>query len=498
MIILFAKPLINYAISKHLIEDLDAACMENQVLALYGADSAEELPEVKVDKSYSLSALLEAYTDIAVSRGMLQNDTVLQRDLFAAKLMGLFTPLPSHINWTFLMHYQLNPKDATDWFYQLCIDNGYIQMDRIAKNICWQTETEYGALDITINLSKPEKDPKDIAAAGKAKSSAYPKCQLCRENEGYAGRLDHPARQNLRLYSMTLTNRPWYFQYSPYAYYNEHCIVLDEQHTPMKIDRECFTQLLEFVSKFQHYFVGSNADLPVVGGSILSHAHFQGGRADFAMADAPIETPVLFEGYDDLTCGIVKWPMSVLRICGKDRAKLVELADKVLTAWRGYSDEARNLIAYTGETPHHTITPIARFRNDQYELDLVLRDNHATPEHPLGLYHPHSELHHIKKENIGLIEVMGRAILPARLKTELETLRKWIADGMPDAYDASIEKHIEWARGFVPQYPQDSDWEQVIRDEIGRVFMRVLEQCGVFARTEDGKAGFLQFIKTIE
>lgn len=493
---MFAKPLIDYAVRCGLLNPADAVCAENTVLMLYGADSPEDLPEVRLPEHTALSALLDAYTEVAIHRSMLE-DTVTQRDLFAAKLMGIFTPLPSAVQQTFSASYKKDPKTATDWFYQLCIANGYIQQERIAKNICWQTHTEYGTLDITINLSKPEKDPKDIAAAGAAKSVAYPKCQLCRENEGYAGRLDHPARQNLRLYALTLTDQPWYFQYSPYAYYNEHCIALDERHTPMKIDRACFEQLLEFVSKFPHYFVGSNADLPVVGGSILSHAHFQGGSESFPMADAPIETPVQIKGFEDVQSGIVKWPMSVLRICSPERSRLVDLADKVLHAWRGYSDAARNLPAFTGDTPHHTITPIARFRSGQYELDLVLRDNHTTPEHPLGLYHPHAELHHIKKENIGLIEVMGRAILPARLKAELEAVRQWIADGMPETEDDVVRKHAEWVQGFVSNYPQNTDWEQILRDEVGKVFMQVLEQCGVYARTPDGQAGFLQFIASV-
>lgn len=493
---MFTKPLIHYAVECGLLDPTDAVCAENTVLMLYGADAPEELPEVTLSADATLGELLDTYTEIAIRRGMLK-DTVTQRDLFAAKLMGIFTPQPSTVQQNFWMRYAENPQAATDWFYRICIANGYIQQERIAKNVCWQTATEYGVLDITINLSKPEKDPKEIAAAGAARSAAYPKCQLCRENEGYAGRLDHPARQNLRLCALTLANQKWYFQYSPYAYYHEHCIVLDERHTPMKIDRECFEQLLEFVSKFPHYFVGSNADLPVVGGSILSHAHFQGGRASFPMADAPIETAVQIKDFADVTCGIVKWPMSVLRICSSERERLVALADRVLTAWRSYSDDARALPAYTGDTPHHTITPIARFRNGSYELDLVLRDNHTTPEHPLGMYHPHAELHHIKKENIGLIEVMGRAILPARLKTELEAVRQWIAAGMPDTREEAVTKHADWVCGFVKNHPQDADWEQVLQTEVGNVFLQVLEQCGVYARTPDGQAGFLQFLSSV-
>ncbi|MBQ8921322.1 MAG: UDP-glucose--hexose-1-phosphate uridylyltransferase [Oscillospiraceae bacterium] len=494
---MFSEPLLRYAAAHGLLDEADFCYTENQILALYGADAPDELPAVTLPESPTPGALLDAYTDIAVSRGLLE-DTVTRRDLFAARLMGLVTPLPSQVNRQFAALYADAPARATDWFYALCNANGYIQRERIAKNICWQTETEYGALDVTINLSKPEKDPRDIAAAGRAQSVVYPKCQLCRENEGYAGRLDHPARQNLRVIPLTLTGQPWFFQYSPYAYYNEHCIVLDAQHTPMKIDRACFTQLLEFVSQFPHYFVGSNADLPVVGGSILSHAHFQGGADRFPMADAPIERHVTLEGYEDVECGIVKWMMSVLRIRSANRERLVDLADRVLTAWRGYTDASQAVIAYTGDTPHHTITPIARFRDGAYELDLVLRDNHTTPEHPLGLYHPHAELHHIKKENIGLIEVMGRAILPARLKTELEAVRQWIASGMPETADDAVTKHADWVRGFIGNYPPDADFAQVLRDETGKVFMQVLMQCGVFDRTEEGQAAFVRFLSQIK
>ncbi len=494
---MFAKPLIDYAVAQNLIVQEDACYLENQMLDLFHADAAEELPVPELPEYPTLGKLLDAYTEIAVSRGLLPDDGITQRDMFAARLMGFFTPLPSAVNLEFSIRGMQSAKQSTDWFYHLCLANGYIQKERIAKNVCWETETEFGTLDMTINLSKPEKDPKAIAAAAKAKSVAYPKCQLCRENEGYAGRADHPARQNLRVVPLRLQGEPWFFQYSPYAYYNEHCIVLDARHIPMKIDRECFAQLLDFVSQFPHYFIGSNADLPVVGGSILSHAHFQGGRDTFAMAEAEVMQPVTFKGYDDIECGIVKWAMSVLRLRGEDRERITELAEKVLTAWRGYSDEARHIIAYTGDTPHHTITPIARFRDGKYELDLVLRDNHTTEEHPLGLYHPHAELHHIKKENIGLIEVMGRAILPARLKTELEAVRQWIVAGLPETDDEAIVKHELWVRKFIGNYPADSDWEAVLKDETGKVFMEVLMQCAVYPQTEDGVAGFMQFISSV-
>ena len=493
---MFAMPLLRYAAAHDLIAEPDFCYYENLILALYRADAPDELPAVTLPEDASFGALLDAYTAIALRRGLF-DDTVTQRDLFAAKLMGLLTPLPSQVIRSFSADYAVSPQTATDRFYRLCTANGYIQQERIAKNVCWQTPTDYGALDITINLSKPEKDPKDIAAAGAVRSVSYPSCQLCRENEGYAGRPDHPARQNLRLIPLTLTGKRWYFQYSPYAYYNEHCIVLDEQHTPMKIDRACFTQLLEFTAQFPHYFIGSNADLPVVGGSILSHAHFQGGRAAFPMAQAPVETPVQIKGFADVECGIVKWPMSVLRIRSAEPERLTDLADRVLAAWREYSDPEQEIIAFTGETPHHTITPIARYRDGAYELDLVLRDNHTTEAHPLGLYHPHAELHHIKKENIGLIEVMGRAILPARLKTELEAVRLWILNGMPETDGDAVVKHAEWVRGFIGNYPSGADWAAVLRDETGRVFMQVLEQCGVFARNPEGQAGFLRFLSAV-
>lgn len=495
---MYFKPLIDYALAQNLCVQEDACFLENQLLDLYHADSAEELPALPLSDHPKLGELLEAYTDLAAQRGILQGDGITARDLFAARLMGYFTPLPSAVALEFSIRGMQGQRQATDWFYHLCLANGYIQKERIAKNVCWQTETEFGTLDMTINLSKPEKDPQAIAAAAKAQSVSYPKCQLCRENEGYAGRMDHPARQNLRVVPLRLQGEPWYFQYSPYAYYNEHCIVLDSRHIPMKIDRACFAQLLDFVSQFPHYFIGSNADLPVVGGSILSHAHFQGGRDTFPMAEAEIAEPVTFGGFEDLDAGIVNWAMSVIRLAGTDKERITELAEKILNAWRGYSDEARGILACTGDTPHHTVTPIARYRGGKYELDLVLRDNHTTPEHPLGLYHPHAELHHIKKENIGLIEVMGRAILPARLKTELEAVRQWILDGMPDTDDEKITKHADWVRSFRGAYPDDADWETVLREETGKVFKEVLCQCAVYPMTEDGLCGFRAFLDQVQ
>ena len=493
----YFAPLLAYCTEHNLTVPEDHCYFENTLLSLFHANAPEELPEIPLPEHPSLSQLLEAYTELAAVRGVIPDRSVTQRDLFAAKLMGLFTPLPSHTTLEFSIRGMQSAKSATDWFYHLCLANGYIQKDRINKNIRWQTENEFGKLDLTINLSKPEKDPKEIAAAAAVNAPKYPQCLLCRENEGYAGRLDHPARQNLRVIPIRLQGEPWFFQYSPYAYYNEHCIVLDARHIPMKIDKECFAQLLDFVSQFPHYFVGSNADLPVVGGSILSHAHFQGGNDRFPMAEAPTIKEISFEGWDDIKCGIVKWPMSVLRLRGTDKERIADLAEIVLNAWKDYSDPDFQIIAHTGDTPHHTITPIARFRDDAYELDLVLRDNHTTPEHPLGLFHPHSELHHIKKENIGLIEVMGRAILPARLKRELELTAEWIRNGMPETMPAEIEKHTEWVRSWVGHYRNDADWQLVLWEEVGKVFLEVLKHCGVYPCTDAGIAGFSKFLSTI-
>ena len=493
----FAAPLIDYALAQNLCAPEDACYLENAVLSLFRAESPNEICFPELPEYPRLSELLLIYTALAEQRGLLEDDSAAARDRFAAKLMGIFTPLPSHICLEFAIRQMQSAKSATDWFYHLCLANGYIRSDRMANNISWQTETPYGRLDLTINLSKPEKEPTKIAADSEKPSNGYPHCLICRENEGYAGRTDHPARQNLRLVPVRLTGEQWYLQYSPYAYYNEHCIILDERHIPMKIDRLCFSQLLDFTEQFPHYFVGSNADLPVVGGSILAHAHFQGGADRFAMAEAQIDQPITLAGYTDIECGIVKWPMSVLRIKSTDKERLADLADAVLNCWRSYSDPERQVIAQTGSTPHHTITPIARFRNGNFELDLVLRDNHATAKHPLGLYHPHAEMHHIKKENIGLIEVMGRAILPARLKTEFEAVRKWITDGMPQTDDSLILPHADWVRSWRNGYPEDADWDAVLKEETGKAFVTLLSQCGVFADTPDGRAGFIRFLHLI-
>ena len=395
--------------------------------------------------------------------------------------------------------YKKSPKEATDYFYKLSCDSNYIRRQRIKKDRKWTTDTEFGTLDITINLSKPEKDPKAIAAAKNAKQSAYPKCQLCKENEGYAGRVNHPARQNHRIIPLTINNSDWFFQYSPYVYYNEHCIVFNSKHTPMKIERATFGKLLDFVTQFPHYFVGSNADLPIVGGSILSHDHFQGGHYTFAMAKAPIEKELQFEGFSDVKAGIVKWPMSVIRISGPDKERLIELADKILLTWRGYTDEDAFIYAETDGEPHNTITPIARRSGDMFELDLTLRNNITTDEHPLGVYHPHAEYHHIKKENIGLIEVMGLAVLPARLKEELELLAEYILEGKDISSNEKIEKHAAWVAEFLPKYDNlDKDnIQDVLRKEVGNVFVHVLEDAGVYKCTAEGREAFMRFINKL-
>ena len=388
---------------------------------------------------------------------------------------------------------------ATDWYYRFSQDTNYIRRDRIAKDVQWKAQTEYGELDITINLSKPEKDPKAIAAARNMPAAAYPQCQLCASNEGYAGRVNHPARQNHRIIPIEIDGQPWFLQYSPYVYYNEHCICLNAEHTPMKIDRACFRKLLDFVGQFPHYFVGSNADLPIVGGSILAHDHFQGGHYEFAMAKAPVETALSFPGFDDVHAGIVKWPMSVIRLRCADPARLVELADRILTAWRGYTDEDAMILAETDGVPHNTITPIARRRGADYELDLVLRNNLTTSEHPLGLYHPHAELHHIKKENIGLIEVMGLAVLPARLKAELAALGEALVSCADIRADEQIAKHADWTDELKTRYTFTADnVTGILQKEVGIVFAKVLEHAGVYKRTDEGKAAFLRFAESVK
>ena len=485
-----------YALRTGLIAECEYTWAVNTILDALKLDSYTD--PGKDWGEIDLAAVLDELLDDAYARGVLTENSVVYRDLFDTELMGRLTPRPAQVIEKFQALYRESPRAATDWYYQFSQDTNYIRRDRIAKDVQWKTETEYGELDITINLSKPEKDPKAIAAARDLPASNYPRCQLCAENEGYAGRVNHPARQNHRIVPITINGSPWFLQYSPYVYYNEHCICLNSVHTPMKIDRACFGKLLDFVRQFPHYFVGSNADLPIVGGSILAHDHFQGGHYTFAMERAPVETPFTFPGYEDVQAGIVKWPMSVVRISCEDSSRLVDLADRILTAWRGYTDESAVIYAETDGTPHNTITPIARMRDGKYELDLVLRNNLTTPEHPLGLYHPHAELHHIKKENIGLIEVMGLAVLPARLKEELAAVAEGLVTGADLRSSELTAKHAGWAEGFAPKYTITADNAlDIVQRETGLVFAQVLEHAGVYKRDEAGKAAFLRFLNTI-
>ena len=485
-----------YALRTGLIAECEYTWAVNTILDALKLDSYTD--PGKDWGEIDLAAVLDELLDDAYARGVLTENSVVYRDLFDTELMGRLTPRPAQVIEKFQALYRESPRAATDWYYQFSQDTNYIRRDRIARDMQWKAETEYGEMDITINLSKPEKDPKAIAAARDLPVSNYPRCQLCAENEGYAGRVNHPARQNHRIVPITINGSPWFLQYSPYVYYNEHCICLNSVHTPMKIDRACFGKLLDFVRQFPHYFVGSNADLPIVGGSILAHDHFQGGHYTFAMERAPVETPFTFPGYEDVQAGIVKWPMSVVRISCEDSSRLVDLADRILTAWRGYTDESAVIYAETDGTPHNTITPIARMRDGKYELDLVLRNNLTTPEHPLGLYHPHAELHHIKKENIGLIEVMGLAVLPARLKEELAAVAEGLVTGADLRSSELTAKHAGWAEGFAPKYTITADNAlDIVQRETGLVFAQVLEHAGVYKRDEAGKAAFLRFLNTI-
>ncbi|MBS1403550.1 MAG: UDP-glucose--hexose-1-phosphate uridylyltransferase [Oscillospiraceae bacterium] len=494
MINTYIAALAAYGLKTGLITADDRIFAINSILAALGLDDYEE-PENIPDME--LEEILNGLLDFACSKNIIP-DSIAYRDLFDTKLMACLTPRPSEVIAKFKADYAVSPVTATDNYYKLSRDTDYIRRYRIAKDIKWKTETEYGELDITINLSKPEKDPKAIAAAKNAKQSGYPKCLLCPENVGYAGRLNHPARQNHRIIPVDICGEPWGFQYSPYVYYNEHCILFNTKHTPMVIDKKAFEKLFDFVSKFPHYFIGSNADLPIVGGSILSHEHFQGGNYTFAMAKANIEKEYKIKGFEDVTVGRVKWPMSVIRLRNADTGRLVELADIILTKWRGYTDEAAFIFAETDGEPHNTITPIARKNGDMYELDLVLRNNITTEEHPLGVYHPHAELHHIKKENIGLIEVMGLAVLPARLKNEMQQLADVLMTKGVSAVrsDPVLEKHADWAEEFCSRRTVNADnVHEVIRDEIGKVFAKVLEHAGVYKRTPEGEAAFDRFVE---
>ena len=491
----YIKALIDYAVRNGLIEESDRVYCTNAIISMLKIDSFDDTCEAAEGE---INEILDKLCDVAAEKEIII-DSITYRDLFDTAIMGILTPRPSQVIEKFNRLYDESPEAATDYYYKLSGDTNYIRRDRIAKILKWQQTGEYGTIDITVNLSKPEKDPKAMAAAKNAPQSGYPKCMLCRESEGYAGRVDFPARQNHRIIPITIDNSPWFMQYSPYVYYNEHCIVFNSKHTPMTIDKAAFAKLLEFTSRFPHYFIGSNADLPIVGGSILSHEHFQGGRFEFAMERAPIETEISFAGFEDVEAGIVKWPMSTIRLLSDKPERLVELADKILTKWRGYSDEAAFIFAETEGTPHNTITPIARRRGKKYELDLVLRNNITTQEHPMGVYHPHSELHHIKKENIGLIEVMGLAVLPPRLKPELEALADALVNGKDLRADELTASHADWAEEFVKNYDDINadNAMSIIENEVGKVFATVLEHAGVYKRTEEGKSAFLRFVESV-
>ncbi len=510
--------LTEYGMVTGLVAPEDKRYTINRLLELFGLEELTDetveayekrTPMDRTAAEEALEGILEEMLDYAAEEGLLPENTITYRDLFDTKIMGMLVPLPSQVTAHFMELYrEEGAQAATDYFYQLSRDTNYIRRYRIKKDRKWTAETEFGTLDITINLSKPEKDPKAIAAAKLAKQSGYPKCLLCKENEGYAGRVNHPARQNHRIIPVKINGSDWFFQYSPYVYYNEHCIIFNANHTPMKIERATFAKLLDFVEQFPHYFVGSNADLPIVGGSILSHDHFQGGHYEFAMAKAPVEKTITFEGYEDVTAGIVKWPMSVIRIRSAKKEHLIELADNILQVWRGYTDETAFVFAETDGEPHNTITPIARRRGEDFELDLVLRNNITTKEHPLGVYHPHAKLHHIKKENIGLIEVMGLAVLPARLKDEMAALEQALLDGANLREDEVLAKHADWVEEFLPKYGFTAGnglegevtperLQEILRTEIGLVFSEVLTDAGVYKCTEEGRAAFERFVGAV-
>ena len=509
--------LVAYALDRGLIGEDDVTYAANLMLdALRYEPTGDFVPREAVAAARAererpgLEAILASLLDDAVARGVCE-EGVASRDLLDTRLMGCVTPRPSEVTREFWRRYESSPEEATTYFYRLALDSDYIRTYRIARDLKWVTHTRYGDLDITINLSKPEKDPKAIAAALERQQAAdhepYPRCQLCPENLGYAGRLDHPARETIRLIPLTLAGEPWYLQYSPYVYYNEHCIVLSEKHVPMRIDRTTFRRLFEFIELFPHYTVGSNADLPIVGGSILTHEHYQGGRYEFAMARAGLREELVFPGFGDVRAGVVNWPMSVIRLDGASPERLVELADKILRAWRGYSDPSVGVLAETDGVPHNTITPIARRRGEQFELDLVLRNNRTTEEYPLGIFHPHQELHHIKKENIGLIEVMGLAVLPARLLSEMELLKQVILAGEDPAGVPEVASHAPWAAEVIARHPEfapervaEADpaaLDEVIEEEIGQVFAQVLEHCAVFADNDEGRAALARFVASV-
>ena len=481
-----------YGVRTGLIPGEDRVLCVNRLIELFEID---DYKESRVEVERPLCDILNDILDHVVSKGLISEDTIARRDLFDTKIMGMITPQPSYVRREFRKRYGRSSVEATDWYYDFSRATNYIRTDRIEKDEKWETPTEYGNIGITINLSKPEKDPRDIAAAGKAVSSGYPRCLLCAENEGYAGHISHPARQNHRIIPIKLCGSDYFLQYSPYVYYNEHCIVFNKEHIPMAVNRQTFEKLLDFVRQFPHYMVGSNADLPIVGGSILSHDHFQGGRYEFPMAKAPIDKSFELPGHPAITAGIVKWPMSVIRLSGENADDMASACDMILAKWRDYTDEAAFIYAQTDGTPHNTITPIARMRGGRYEMDLVLRNNITTDEHPMGVYHPHSQYHHIKKENIGLIEVMGLAILPARLKTELSALESLIRRGGDPSSDADLAKHADWVKGWIDRYEAEPGrLNAIIKDEVGKTFVKILECAGVYKASREGQEAFDRFI----
>lgn len=490
------KKLVCYGLETGLIKDCDTVYVTNRILEALRLDEYDE-PQESFE-NVNLEETLKDLLDFAVEKGIIE-DSIVYRDLFDTKLMACLMPMPHEVIEKFNALYEESPEKATDYFYKLSCDSDYIRRYRIVKDIRWKVPSQYGEIDLSINLSKPEKDPKAIAAAKNAKQSGYPKCLLCKECEGYAGRANFPARQNHRVIPITINNSAWGFQYSPYVYYNEHCIVFNGEHVPMKIERATFQKLFDFIKLFPHYFLGSNADLPIVGGSILSHDHYQGGHYTFAMAKAPIEKHFTVNGFEDVEAGIVKWPLSVIRLRSADTDRIIELADIILAKWRDYTDEAAFIFAETDGEKHNTITPIARKVGDTYELDLTLRNNIATEEFPLGVYHPHQQYHHIKKENIGLIEVMGLAVLPSRLKDELALLADYIVEGKDIRSNEALEKHADWVDEFKPNYPDINrdNVDEILKAEVGKVFVGVLEDAGVYKCTPEGRAAFDRFIETI-
>ena len=486
--------LAEYGVKTGLIPESERNYAINLLLDIFHEDAYE----ANETKGEELEDILKGLLDIAVDKGLIE-DSIVNRDLFDTRLMNAITPRPGEVIRKYQELFARSPKDATDWFYKFCGDSDYIRRYRAKKDVKWTVDTDFGVLDITINLAKPEKDPKAIAAAAKMAQSSYPKCQLCVENMGYAGRLNHPARQTLRIMPITINGSEWGFQYSPYGYYNEHCILLNGEHVPMAINEDCFKKMFDFISQYPHYMIGSNADLPIVGGSILSHDHYQGGNYEFAMAKAPIEKAFKFKGFEDVEAGIVKWPMSVIRLRCADHKRLTQLSSKILAAWRAYTDEAAFVFAETDGVPHNTITPIARKKGDSFEIDLVLRNNITTDEQPMGVYHPHKQYHHIKKENIGLIEVMGLAILPSRLVSELEAVKNAILNNDDLRASELTASHADWVEEFLPNHPEFNadNAMDIIKEETGKVFLHVLEDAGVYKCTPDGRAAFMRFVESV-